>query len=296
MKWKKDYHDEKRGRTKAPFSGLVDRNGLPEDLSSAETSALRSLSPRRNRWPEVARFDERVAELQQRQTKITEELTELRERLRLAPAADRDALADWLATGEKGARPEASTLKIEEEIATLEADFDGFTRATEAVLAEKATHVERHRVKLVREADRSTEAAHRRVVDLIDQLAAAREQLADHRESAIWASVYPDAAAGSALPRQLLAGGLQRPVAEALGIPGQVRAEGVFQALRADADFIKTAATRQQREVINGPASPTPHDEAIWTDTPEGAALDRERDRAEKKKALARLADPHGRG
>jgi hypothetical protein len=42
-------------------------HGLPTDLITVEQNALRRMSPFRNRWPEVAKFDERVAALEMRQ-------------------------------------------------------------------------------------------------------------------------------------------------------------------------------------------------------------------------------------
>ncbi len=299
MKWKKDYHDEKRGRTKAPFSGLVDRDGLPTDLATAETSALRSLSPRRNRWPEILKFDERVAELQQRQTGIAEAMGELREKLRLAPAADTDALATWIASGERGPRPEATATGIEDQVTRAEADYSALTRATEAVLAEKATYVERHRVKLVQQADRSTEAAHRRVNELIDQLAAAREELADQRQSALWAALFPAAEAGQSAGVHLVAGGLRAPVEQALGLTAQVEMTRLIDLLRTDADVMKTVQTRSQRAALDGADAHQADDDDFWIETEAGRKLDRERERererTRKQRVLSALADPYGR-
>src|SRR5829696_2609178 len=90
--------------------------GLPADLVSVETNVWRRLSPTRNRWPEIAEFDERVAELEQRQAAKADELRELRDREISAPAADYDRLATWQLDGEQGQRPEPELPRIREQI------------------------------------------------------------------------------------------------------------------------------------------------------------------------------------
>jgi hypothetical protein len=49
---------------------------------------------------------------------------------------------------------------------------------------------------------------------------------------------------------QSLAGGLRKPIETALGIATKIQAQGVFAALRADADFLKMAMTRDQATAI----------------------------------------------
>ena len=68
-------------------------------------------------------------------------------------------------------------------------------------------------------------------------------------------------------PVQSLAGGLRKPVETALGIATKIQAQGVFAALRADADFLKTAMTRDQATAI-GAAGDAPG-QAMWAGTPE---------------------------
>src|SRR4051794_33842230 len=75
-----------------PFDG-VDHRGMPRDLVSAETNALRRLSPRRNRWPEVAKFDTSVAELERQHSQASTALADLHNRIAQAPTAHADALA-----------------------------------------------------------------------------------------------------------------------------------------------------------------------------------------------------------
>src|SRR3954466_11907291 len=102
----------------------------------------------------------------------------------------------WELSDREGPRREPKRPRLEEAAARLRQTFDGLTAAMTQVLAEKEAYVVKHRVRLVRDADRQTQAAHARVVALVDELAAAREELHGLRSAAVWAACYPDPAAG----------------------------------------------------------------------------------------------------
>jgi hypothetical protein len=88
----------------------------PRVVASEELSAWPRVSPMRSRWPELVTLDDRVSELEQRAAALNEELAHLAgDRLNVAREADTDTLADWLARGEKGLRPEATVPAIEAE-------------------------------------------------------------------------------------------------------------------------------------------------------------------------------------
>ena len=175
--------------------------GLPADLVATERSALRRFSPRRNRWVAVAEFDARVLELEQRQLAATATSQQLHEQEATAPAQDAARLAAWELDGREGPRPDPELPRIRERIAAVRAEWDGLVQAIAQVLDEKAEYVERHRKRLVRDADKATFEARARYLEAIDAVAAAREELADLRASALWAALYvprPAAAAGAA--------------------------------------------------------------------------------------------------
>lgn len=260
-------------RSAEPFAGL-DRSGMPADLESAQTNILRRFSPRRNRWPEIQELDARAHELETRQAAITRDLAELEQRRLAAPARDTEALAAWQLDSGGGARPEPTLPAIEEQMKELREDFDALTAATTVVLAEKATFVEKHRPRLVQEADRAAQEKHARLVALIDELAEAREELADLRQAAVWASVYPDPAAGAQLPRALIAGGLAEPAHEAVGMAVQLQAAAILKLLRADAAFLCNASTAQQRQAQGLVPAPDFDLNATWLATPEGRAAE----------------------
>jgi hypothetical protein len=167
------------------------RVGLPADLASLQTNVWRRLSPARNRWPEILEFDQRVAELEMRQAEKATELRELNDREIAAPAADADRLATWQLDGEKGPRPEPELPGIKEQIRKRQEDWEALTRAIERVLVEKAALVEKHRSKLIKEADAQTEDAHARYLKLIHQAEAARDDLRTMRRAGVWARLYP---------------------------------------------------------------------------------------------------------
>lgn len=181
--------------------------GLPADLVSTETNVWRRLSPARNRWPEIAAYDERVAELEMRQA--------------------------------------AKAPVIREQIRERQEEWEALTRATARVLAAKTEFVEKHRGRLVKEADSYASEAHARYLELVDQLADARADLAAKRSAAVWARLYPAEQAGRG-PADTFAGGRKRPL-QAMGLSANVEPGRVFDALRADAEWLADAASPEQR-------------------------------------------------
>ena len=152
----------------------------PRVVASEELSAWRRVSPLRARWPELVSLDDRVLELEQRAAALNEETARLiGDKLNAARVADSDALADWLAGGEKGRRPEPTVPAIEAEIKQKTADSDALLVARDRALEEKEEFVQKNRDRLIRESDRATEEAHKQCVDLIAALEEARGELAE---------------------------------------------------------------------------------------------------------------------
>jgi hypothetical protein len=269
----------------APFAG-VDITGMPADLATAETNAFRRISPIRNRWPKLAEIDARVADLEKRSTACSAEVADLYDRRAAAPAQDADRLAAWQIDGQKSPRPAPQAEAIDAEIVQRQADLDGIAVAIGQVLAEKAAFVEKHRARLVREADKAVETAHTRQRELIEELARTREGLCELRQSALWAGTFPDPAASQTPQHELLAGGLRKPVENTIGITSQVNVARLWDVLRADADLLKDAATPAQRAVMEGSDGAKPGG-TTWFDTPEGENQ-RKRDRQAQREAYVR--------
>lgn len=269
-----------------PFDGS-DRTGMPRDLAAAETSVFQRFSPRR-RWTELKQFDERADALQARQSTITQERDALHRQRANAPAADADRLGAWHLNSEQGARPEPTVPVIVEDIERANADLDGLTRAVAVVLQEKTAHVQKHRDRLVQQADRAVQDAHGRLVGLVAQLEAARGDLAELRAAAVWAAVYPSEAAMRPAQDTLLAGGQAKPLSR-LGLTSQVNVDRLWAVLRADADWLATAASPEQRAAMEG-RDPRDKGGATWAETPAG----HEADRAERQAALQRYRETWG--
>ena len=278
--------DAVAGRVRTSQVEEVARAGLPADLVATEQSVWKRLTPGRNPWPQVAAFDERVAGLEQRQAAVADELRELRERELAAPARDHERLAEWELGDRKGLRPEPELPAIRERIELLQAEWEGLTRAAARVLDEKGEYVEKHRGRLVKEADGHTERAHRRYLELIDALAEARADLFATRRAAVWARLFP-AEQSARDVADTFAGGRRRPL-EAMGLAAAVAAERVLDGLRADADWLREAATPEQHAEMEGRDVRHDRGRAYWTDTEEG----QEWQRAERQRALERLRNP----
>ncbi|HEX2112695.1 MAG TPA: hypothetical protein VHF67_14200 [Gaiellaceae bacterium] len=197
-------------------------------------------------------FDERARELTQRVASPNEELERLEQRLREATEADRDALTACQLEDGKRPRPEPTAPALEREIEERRADCDAANQAIERVYADKAAYVERHRKRLVREADKATREAHGRVMDALDAYERAREELVESLEAALSAALYPSDLAHvfPAWPR--LATGLRKPVKPTLGLKTVVPLAGVLALLRADAEILPEVATQDQAAALRG--------------------------------------------
>jgi len=241
--------------------------------------ALQRISPLRSRWPEVVAFDQRAAELDQRAAAASEELRVVMEERNAAPDADARALVEWYADGERGTRPDPTGPELDRRIAELERERDGLRAAADGVLAEKAAYVEKHRARLVKDADKYVAKLRESFEQRIDELARMRPELIEARSAAVWARTFPDRSAG-ATPPATMAGGVRR-VLERAGIAGQVEAERIFELLREDARFLERALTQEQATALGA----KPDGEAIWLATDEGRRVEREH----KAKARARF-------
>jgi hypothetical protein len=264
----------------------IREHGLPADLVATETNVWRRMSPARNRWPEIAAFDEDVAKLEMRQAAKAAELRELRDREIAAPATDADRLATWQLDGEKGPRPEPELPAIREQIRERQEEWEALTVATTRMLADKAAFVEKHRGRLVKEADSYADEAYVRYHELVDQLAEARADLFAKRRAAVWVRLYPDEQSIREVA-DTFAGGLRKPLT-AMGLNAQIGPERVLDALRADADWLRSAATPEQKAKIGEGRDPKTPPNTVWDRTDEGQQWQRD----QRQRALHRLRNP----
>jgi hypothetical protein len=243
--------------------------GLPADLVQAEASVWKWFTPGHARWPEVQRFDERLAEMEMTRAAVQDDIARLGEELRNAPSRDAERLAEWQLGGQKGPRPERRVPTLERQLEERRAEHDGVVRAAERVADEKVAYVAKHRKRLTKEAREAVEAKHSEYVHLVDLIENVRAELHELRRLEVWAHLYPSEVLGRSA-RDTFAGGRKRPLT-AMGLTAEIQPGPVFAALRVDADFAADAASPEQRLAMEGRSGRTPPD-THWTNTPEGQA------------------------
>jgi len=226
--------------------------GLPPTLDAAEAQTWRRWLPGgKVPWHELASFENEIAELEERHREVERERDEIAARLQGAPAQDTEALAGWERSGRRGARPEPSQPKFEAELKRCQDDLYALHAAIDKVSAERVAHVEKHRSRLVREAEEAAEKAHERAVHALDEVAEAREALVQARRVSVWSRLYPDPVIGQEPVWPQLGGG-RRSVLELLGTQNLIATQHVLEALRADIDWIAGAVTSAQASKLEG--------------------------------------------
>jgi hypothetical protein len=276
---------------RSPVAPGLDREGMPEmngvgGLAELEEQTRRRFSPRKNRWAEVRSFDDRVAEYERRRVEIAARLEPLQHKLALADQVDADALAEWI-SGEKGEKPQSVKPQLEQEIADLRREEAGLVRAASTELARKEEYVEAHRARLTTLAHQRVKRAHADLVERLDGLPSAREELALAREAELWASTFGSEGANQMPQLSHLAGG-DAMVGRRLGLSSVTPVERLYEALRADADWLPEAITAPQREALGD------HDEtssAHWVDSEEGQEWQRQQ-AAEAAERIRRAQQP----
>jgi chromosome segregation protein len=254
-------------------------------LSGLEQSFWARISPRRNRWPELREIDERLEQFDRRQEELRVTLIELRGRRERADAEYADELAVWMAAGEQEQKPVSEARALEEAIAEAEAEHAAIDTLRTGVLEERIAFVERHRKRLVRDAEREAEQARARYLEAVDMLAQAREDLIGLRETAVWASLYPSETLASMAPSHALVGGRRRESEQHLpGVKGELPAHAVLALLRSDAEYLATVSTVEQAAGMRGvTTAELTTREAMWA----GSDADLARQNREKERLLA---------
>jgi hypothetical protein len=241
----------------------------PAALVSAEENGLRRLSPRRNRWPELAALDAAAFELEARKGASIARAQALRDALNRAPQTDAEAFAAWELNGRQGPRPESAIEGLEREVRQVDAEIAGLDIAFSQALAQKVAFVEKHRRRLVADAEKEAAAAHARLVGLVDEIEQAREELAELRATSVWASLYPHEQAGREPRMTMVGGGLTAAFPKEFGIGHQVEYRRLLETVRKDADWLlDAAATNEQRALLEN-RDPRQRPGVVWEQSPE---------------------------
>lgn len=269
---------EEAARARLHFRGLerlrLDPEHARHELTD-EQRALRMPSRGGRRWKAVAELDARVEAVQRQQETLRDQVAVLHARIAAAEQADTRRLAAWDEAGRPGERPEPEKTAIEDELARITDDIEALDQLIDETLSEKERHVERHRDKLVREAQADIDQARDRYLQAVRDLEQAREQLVDARHTQRWARYYPaEEASRDTILTPMLAGGLLEPVRRTLGSTSQLAFVNVAAALAADAGALRDGIPERDS------SEPDIRRDAVWESTPEGAsALNREKEK-----------------
>lgn len=261
-------------------------------LAGLEQSMLARISPRhRNRWPDLLEIDERWEDCDRRQEEIRASLNDLHTRRQRAETEHADALAAWMIAGQQGSRPMSEAKALDDAIADAAAEHDAVDRLRDTILEERIAFMNKHRKRLVRDADEETQRARERYVEAIAEVERVRAELIGLRETTVWASLYPSDTLRSFAPSHALAGGGRR-ASERRGFQTAVPAPAVFDLLRDDAEHLTTVATAEQAAAIDGVSrAALMGDEAMWA----GSDEDRERQKREKQRLIEMYERTWGR-
>jgi len=217
---------------------------------AANSGVLRRISPRKS-WPEVVEADEKVADLDRRRERIAADLQELRERQRTLEREDRERMAVWVDACD-GDRPLPEAPTLNDTIRDREEEIAALALAVDRQLAHKQRLVERSRGRLVADAAKHVEEGIARMLRLLDQLEATRDEVLEYDAARRWAETFPaEGQAENPDGRYLMCG---RRTAALPELRFRVDAWRVIDALREDAAPAagEIEANRDQRRRARG--------------------------------------------
>lgn len=222
------------------------------ELASLEGGALLRLGPRRNRWRDLQRFDDQLAEIERERERLTRELDGLREARNNEPDRHAVALANWFENRE-GDRPEPGTSALDERTADLQAEHAALGVRYNRLLGERVEHVRRCRKAMLRDVGTAKDEVAREYAALVDQLEAKRQELLDLRQAEVWCALFPNGVLTGEPNTQALVGAKKRLQAPVLpGLESGLVASSVFNLIRADGNFCATVATVEQAAAERG--------------------------------------------
>ena len=179
-------------------------------LASEEQAALLRVGPRRNRWRDLAEFEDKLAGLEQRRAALSEEIAALNLKLHDEPTRHTAALAAWLENGETGERPGSRVPELEQAIQDRQAEYDAAGLQYNKLLRERAEHVAGNRGRFQRDIRKAKAKAADEYAELVDRLEATRRGLLDLRATEVWVGLFPSEALTNEPNTEALAGAVKR--------------------------------------------------------------------------------------
>jgi hypothetical protein len=267
---------------------------LPDrpELIGEERRALLSSRPRGRRWRDLAKLDDKLDGLQRRLVDAGRSLQAAEQAVEAAPAVDARTLAAWIQAGERGKPPASTVADRERERDAARLIVEALQLEVDRALEERREHIERHRDRMVKDAQKDVEDARERLAAHISQLPELRETLLAARENLRWVSTFPEQAEAFGFPTAL-ALGLRQPVKETLQTSARVEYRGMVAALEADAAALAEQLGPTVKERLGLAPRPTPEDRAMWWDDEDAVAWRKEQ--VERARRLAEWSTDPGR-
>lgn len=253
---------------------------------SEERRALRASRPKTRRWRGLAKIDAEVDRLTQRLTEAGERVRQAEELVQQAPDHDTQAVAHWLAAGERGERPAAAIYDRERDQDASRILADGIAAELDRVLEQRVGYVEKHREKMIADARKDVAEARDQLLEHARRLPELRSALLNARELLAWTASYPDPVESFGFPTAA-ALGLRQPIEETLQTKARVDYQALVDALEADADALATAFARATKEKLGTAEERTPLTDAMWDSE---VSPKWKREQLERAKAIAAYA------
>jgi uncharacterized membrane protein YqiK len=269
---------------------------LPLDPERARTEleeeqrARRSSRPRGRRWKGLTKHDEKIDTLALELDAAHQELRRAQEVVEQAPDEDARSLAAWMRDGKRGKRPEATLYERQRERDAARLHLEALQRTLDDALEERVAYVERHRDKLLADARRDLEAAHRQLYEHVRGLPVLRDDLLTAREALAWVAAFPEQAQSFGF-EHALALGLLEPVKSTLATTAQIDYRRVVAALEADADTLRDRHHEDVQRRLGTAPPRTPLTEAMWTEDEDYKTWQRQE--LERARRLAEWRDPN---
>lgn len=253
-----------------PFDAQVEAERLAE-----EQRALRASRPSTRRFKALDKFEAELERLRQRQAEAAARLQEAEAALARAPEDDAKTLADWLANGERGERPEPSLYERERDRNAARLLLEAASVEIDRALERRFQHITKNQTKMVADARKDVEEARARLLAHVRAVPALRQSLIEARGTLLWAAAYPDAQESFGFT-SATALGLREPVERTLGTERRVEHAALLAALEEDATALADAFSPEQARQLGLEQARTPLKVAMWDDDPDHVAWKRQ--------------------
>ncbi len=261
-------------QTKLRLRGVGD---LPLDREAAtweiteEQRALRNSRPRTRRWRSLEKHDQAVDRAKESQAVAGARLQDAEAALARAPEDDAHTLADWLAGGEKGARPQASVYERERDRDAAKLLVEAAMLEVDRALERRLQHVLGKRERMLEDARRDVESTSERLRAQVRALPELRQALVAARETLLWIASYPNQAPSFGFTAAT-ALGLLEPMRRTLQTTARIDYAALLQVLEEDVTALAEAFSSEQKERLGVKVARSPISEAMWDDDPDHVA------------------------